>query len=213
MTEFLVPPSRWRPGRGSPAGALVAGCMDDHDGSGWSFGSMGENDGMVNQYPPVDADERESLRRFLDFHRLQALNALDSASGSCGDLRPLPNTDLTVHGIIKHLARMEDLWFGHKLTGRPVSEPWASAPFRTDPDWDFHSACEDSLNDLRDLYRQACETSRVFSANYASLDHLAAIRSFDSQRVSLRWIYLHMIEETAQHRGHLDLLLDATARV
>ena len=72
---------------------------------------------------------------------------------------------------------------------------------------------EDSLNDLRDLYSQACENSRVFSANYASLDHLAAIRSFDSQRVSLRWIYLHMIEETAQHRGHLDLLLDATAHV
>ncbi|HWU59502.1 MAG TPA: DUF664 domain-containing protein [Microbacteriaceae bacterium] len=168
---------------------------------------------MVNQYPPVDADERESLRRFLDFHRDQALDALGSGTGRRADPRPLPNTDLTVPGIIKHLARMEDLWFGHKLTGQPISEPWSTASFETDPDWDFHSASEDNLDDLRDLYSQACERSRVLAAKYTSLDQLAAIASFESKRVvSLRWIYLHMIEETAQHRGHLDLLLDANGR-
>jgi hypothetical protein len=168
--------------------------------------------GMVNQYPPVDAGERESLQRLLDFHRLNALDALDASRNMRRAERPLPHSDLTVPGVIKHLARMEDLWFGYKLTGRPVTEPWASAPFHTDPDWDFHSAGEDPLEYVRDLYSQACATSRELSVNYPSLDHKAAVTSFGSQRVSLRWIYLHMIEETAQHRGHLDLLLDATAQ-
>jgi uncharacterized damage-inducible protein DinB len=172
-----------------------------------------ENDGMVNEYPPVDAGERESLQRFLDFHRLAVLDAPRSSRNRRNVQRPLPNSDMTVPGIIKHLARMEDLWFGHKLTGRLVSEPWASAPFQADPDWDFHSAGEDSIEYVRDLYSQACEASRELSSNYPSLDHKAAMTSFGSQRVSLRWIYLHMIEETAQHRGHLDLLLDATAPV
>ena len=196
----------------SPPVAIGAGCKD-HSGSGWSSGPMDKNDDMVNKYPPVDADERESLQRFLDFHRLNALDALNRSGNTLGAQRPLPRSNLTVAGIIKHLARMEDLWFGHKLTGRPVSEPWASAPFQTDPDWDFHSADEDSLIEVHNLYARACATSRELSADYLSLDHLAAITSFDSQRVSLRWIYLHMIEETAQHRGHLDLLLDANVHV
>lgn len=111
--------------------------------------------GMVNEYPPVDAGERESLQRFLDFHRSNALDALDASRSVRSAQRPLPQSDLTVPGIMKHLARMEDLWFGHKLTGQPVSEPWASAPFRADPDWDFHSASEDGFDYLRDLYSQA----------------------------------------------------------
>jgi hypothetical protein len=78
-----------------------------------------------------------------------------------------------------------------------------------DPDWEFHSAADDTVAELRELYENACTASRRVAGRIESLDALAVRASFGGQRVSLRWIYLHMIEETAQHRGHLDLLLDA----
>ncbi|WP_239099110.1 mycothiol transferase [Micromonospora andamanensis] len=78
-----------------------------------------------------------------------------------------------------------------------------------DADWDFHSAGEDSPADLRALYVAACQRSRRAAAGHPSLSDRAAKPSFGGGPVSLRWIFVHMIEETAQHRGHLDLLRDA----
>ncbi|MFD1084591.1 mycothiol transferase [Micromonospora andamanensis] len=84
-----------------------------------------------------------------------------------------------------------------------------SAPLDVDADWDFHSAGEDSPADLRALYVAACQRSRRAAAGHPSLSDRAAKPSFGGGPVSLRWIFVHMIEETAQHRGHLDLLRDA----
>ena len=126
--------------------------------------------------------------------------------------RLLPSTDLTIKGIVKHLARAEDLWFHRKLLGRDWSEPWASAPFDDDPDWDFHSAVLDSIDAVRDLYVAACARSRDAAAGISDLGTPAAAISFGVSPVNLRWIFVHMIEETAQHAGHLDLLRDAASR-
>jgi hypothetical protein len=63
------------------------------------------------------------------------------------------------------------------------------------------------------LYLAACDRSRSVAAEAADLEATAALPSFGKGPVSLRWLYLHMIEETAQHRGHLDLLLDAIRRM
>jgi hypothetical protein len=108
---------------------------------------------------------------------------------------------------------MEDLWFSHKLLDVPPAEPWRSAPFEEDPDWEFHSAAADTVADLRELYENACAASRVTAAGVASLDAVAVRGSFGGKFVSLRWIYLHMLEEIAQHRGHLDLLVDGVRQV
>jgi len=62
---------------------------------------------------------------------------------------------------------------------------------------------------VRDLYRAACDRSRAAAARCVSLDTLAAVPSFGRGPVSLRWITVHMIEETARHAGHVDLLRDA----
>jgi uncharacterized damage-inducible protein DinB len=160
-------------------------------------------------YPQVAADERTMLEQFLDFHRAVVVQTLDEVTDEQAVARVLPATELTVGGIVKHLAAMEDLWFSHKLLDLPSAEPWRSAPFDQDPDWEFHSAEDNSVAELRELYLDACEASRRITARVESLDELAARASFGDRFVSLRWIYLHMIEETAQHRGHLDLLLDA----
>jgi uncharacterized damage-inducible protein DinB len=163
----------------------------------------------VSSYPDVTAGERESLEQFLDFHRAGVLRTLDDLTDAEAAAQVLAATDLTAGGIVKHLAAVEDLWFSHKLFDVPSAEPWRSAPFDQDPDWEFHSAAGNSVAELRELYRSACEASRRNTGGFESLDVLAVRGSFGGQSVSLRWIYLHMIEETAQHRGHLDLLLDA----
>jgi len=163
----------------------------------------------VNGYPDVATGERGSLEQFLDFHRTGVLRTLDDLTNAEATAQILPATDLTIGGIVKHLAAVEDLWFSHKLLDVPSAEPWRSAPFNQDPDWEFHSAAENSVVELRELYRNACDASRQIAGRFESLDVLAARGSFAGQLVSLRWIYLHMIEETAQHRGHIDLLMDA----
>jgi uncharacterized damage-inducible protein DinB len=163
----------------------------------------------MNEYPQLSAGERPMLEQFLDFHRSAVLKTLDGLSDDQAARQVLPATDLTVGGIVKHLAAVEDLWFNHNLADAPSAEPWTSAPFDQDPDWEFHSAAEDSVAELSALYIRSCEASRGIAARFDSLDTLAARQTFGGKLVSLRWIYLHMIEETAQHRGHLDLLLDA----
>jgi uncharacterized damage-inducible protein DinB len=163
----------------------------------------------VNGYPEVVVGERLMVEQFMNFHRAAVVRTLDEVTDEEAAAQVLPATDLTVGGIVKHLAAMEDLWFSHKLLDVRSAEPWRSAPFNEDPDWEFHSAAEDSVDELRALYLSSCEASRRVTARFDSLDVLAARPSFGDKVVSLRWIYLHMIEETAQHRGHLDLLLDA----
>jgi uncharacterized damage-inducible protein DinB len=163
----------------------------------------------MNDYPDVAANERRSLEQFLDFHRTGVLRTLDTLTDTEAAARVLPATNLTVGGLVKHLAAVEDLWFSHKLLDVPSAEPWRSAPFDEDPDWEFHSAADNSVAELRALYLKACDASRQVTARFDSLDVLAVRGWFGGQSVSLRWIYLHMIEETAQHRGHIDLLVDA----
>jgi len=163
----------------------------------------------MNLYPDVTADERQSLEQFLDFHRAGVVSTLDGLTDAEASAQVLPATDLTVGGLVKHLAAIEDLWFSHKLLDVPSAEPWRSAPFDQDPDWEFHSAAGNSVAELRELYLSACAASRRITARFESLDVRALRGSFGGQLVSLRWIYLHMIEETAQHRGHIDLLMDA----
>ena len=66
--------------------------------------------------------------------------------------------------MLKHLALVEDDWFQVKFLGRPEVEPWASAPFDVDPDWDWHSAVDDTPEDLLRLYDAACARSRAASS-------------------------------------------------
>jgi hypothetical protein len=69
-------------------------------------------------YPPLNADERTTLSAFLDAYRADVLGRLDRVTSEQAGARLLPGTEMTIAGIVKHLAQMEDLWFTHKLLGQ-----------------------------------------------------------------------------------------------
>lgn len=156
-------------------------------------------------------DERTALLQFLDVYRADIVAKVAGVADEQASRRVLRATKMTIGGIVKHLAWSEDSWFQGKLLGAPVPEPWASSPIAVELDWPFESAHEDAVADLIALYSAACDRSRAAVEQCRSLDALAARESFGDGPVNLRWLLVHMIDETARHAGHLDLLLDEVA--
>jgi len=157
--------------------------------------------------PPVAADERSTLLAFLDYQRATMLGKAEGLTAAQLSQRLAPST-LTLGGLLKHLALVEDDWIQSDFLGGPQVEPWASAPFDDDRDWELHSAEHDAPDELRALYVAACERTRRVVAEH-DLDDLSVHRNRDGEQWSLRWILCHLIEETARHNGHADLLRES----
>ncbi len=160
--------------------------------------------------PPIHtADERTMLTAMLDWYRQGVLHKVDGVSPA--DARAQPGRSPTsIAGVVKHLALVEDGWFTESFAGAPTPEPWVGVDWDEDPDWEFHSALDEALDDLVGHYRAACERSRAVTAEH-DLDDTGADTS--RRAFTLRFVLVHMIEETARHLGHLDLLrehLDGT---
>lgn len=166
----------------------------------------------AGSYPDLDADERTTLGQFLDQYRQRVLYRLTRLSDAQARTKTLTATNLTPGGVVKHLAHMEDHWFTARVGGGALPEPWISAPFDVQPRWDFESALDDSVHEIAELYRKACERSRSVAARLSSLDTKAPRPSFGKSPVTLRWVMVHLLEETACHVGHLDLLTDPPVR-
>lgn len=152
-------------------------------------------------------DERTALAGMLDYYRAVLYRKLDGVS-QAGALRTVGASNLTLMGLVKHMAIVEDSWFTDVFGGQPMPEPWAAVDWSTDPDWEWHSAADDSVPDVLAMYDAACERSRNVAAAADSLDAIASEETRQGQ-VNLRWIFVHMIEETARHAGHADLLREA----
>jgi hypothetical protein len=152
-------------------------------------------------------DERTALVQFLDQYRAIATAALVDVEWEAASARLLPATDLTIAGIVKHLAWAEDRWFQGRLLGADMPAPW-NVPGADDPDQAMRLAPGDSVDSVVELYSSACARSRAALAQCDSLGHVSAVPSFGKGPVNLRWILVHMIDETARHAGHLDLLRD-----
>ncbi|MEQ4210349.1 DinB family protein [Actinopolymorpha sp. B9G3] len=165
----------------------------------------------AERYPELDADERTTLGQFLDQYRRRALSRLERLSDAQARTKSLPATNLTPGGIVKHLAHMEDHWFIARVGGGELPEPWASAP-HDQPQWDFESAAYNTVQEISALYRAACTRSRQVASQLPTLDTTAPRPSFGKGHVTLRWVMVHMLEETACHVGHLDLLTDALTK-
>lgn len=159
--------------------------------------------------PFLHTTELETLSLFLDSHRSTLLATVEGLTKAQLAQRVAPSS-LTLAGLVKHLAYVEDWWFVNRFLGDRTTEPFASAPFDEDPDWEFHSATDDEPDALVALYTSACERSRGVVRRAGDLDATSAATGRDGEgRYSLRWIMLHMIEETARHNGHADLLREA----
>lgn len=144
----------------------------------------------------------------LDQYRAIAVAALADAPWDRVSTLLLPATDMTIAGIVKHLAWAEDRWSQGRLVGAEMPPPW-NRPGADDPNQSMRLGPGDTVDGIGQLYESARGRSRDAIARCRSLDHLAAVPSFGKGPVNLRWILVHMIDETARHAGHLDLLRDA----
>lgn len=159
-------------------------------------------------WPARNADERTMLEGFLDAHR--ALVVRKAAGLTQEQLAiSLPPTTMTLGGIVKHLAVCEDDWFHSDLAGNDLPEPWASVPDDQAADWEWSSSHLDSPDELVTLFEAACERSRAACAAVESLDQMSTKTDDNGNPWSLRWIYVHMIEEYARHIGHADLIRES----
>jgi uncharacterized damage-inducible protein DinB len=161
--------------------------------------------------PPLAADETATFLGFLDYHRATLAwkcSGLDAA----GLRATLPPTSMTLGGMLKHLAYVEDLWCSRWLHGRDRHPPWDTVDWKADPDWDWNSAAEDTPEQLHALWQDAVARSRSLVAEALAdggLDRLARRTWSDGRAPSLRWILVHLIEEYARHNGHADLLRES----
>jgi uncharacterized damage-inducible protein DinB len=144
--------------------------------------------------------ERELLSGFLDWYRAVIENKVADLSRDEAT-RIMTPTGLSPLGIVKHLGDVERRWFRLRFAGEDV------VTLRTDddPDADFRIDPSDTVASVLDFYGASAADSRRITDG-ASLDAMSVSDSPHYGRVSLRWILVHMIEETARHAGHLDLM-------
>jgi uncharacterized damage-inducible protein DinB len=172
---------------------------------------MTDLDDQGRPEPPLAADEIATLLGFLDYQR--ATLAWKCAGVDAAGLQATVGaSSMTLGGLLKHLAHVEEGWFSRWLYGRDRQPPWDAVDYEADPDWDWHSAAEDTPEQLLVLWQDAVANSRSLVAEALAeggLEQLARRTWPDGRIPSLRWILCHMIEEYARHNGHADLLRES----
>jgi uncharacterized damage-inducible protein DinB len=160
--------------------------------------------------PPEDEEELATLLGFLDFHRATfawKCTGLDAAQLNT----TVGASTMTLGGMMKHLALVENHWFCQRLQGLDRGAPWDAVDWEADADWDWHSAAEDSPEELNELWQANVERSRELVAQALAENGLGQLarNQLPDDAPNLRWILVHMIEEYARHNGHADLLREA----
>jgi hypothetical protein len=159
--------------------------------------------------PPPVGDETATLLGSLERQRA-------TLAWKCADLDQtglqlsIGGSTITLGGLLKHLAYMEDINFSRDLAGRPVGEPWCSVDWRSEPDWEWTSARDDQPAQLYRLWSEAVARSRSAvdgALHRGGLDVVCQTPSGKSE--SLRRLLVDMIEEYSRHTGHADLIREA----
>jgi hypothetical protein len=158
--------------------------------------------------PPVAGSETDTLVGALERNRRTfawKCGGLDSAALN----KQHPPSTVTLGGLLKHLALVEDEYFTHRLLGKEYGAPWDAVDWDADPDWEWHSAADDSPEELMGLWEASVERSRAAVAEVLAsgdVDQLANWQGRNGDSPSLRYILVDLIEEYARHTGHADLL-------
>ena len=165
--------------------------------------------------PPVAAGELETLVGFLEYQRSTLMwktRGLDAT----GLRHTIAASSMTLAGLLKHLAYVEDHWFGSMLHDRPQEVPWSEVDWKVTPDWEWESATLESPEVVRSQWSVSVDRAR--SALQEALQQARDLNDPDplgtlakrpwpnGEKPSVRWILVHMIEEYARHNGHADLL-------
>lgn len=153
--------------------------------------------------PPISGSEKEVLLGFADFLRQTILLKLDGLDDEQVRRAHQPS-GLTLLGITKHLAYVERSWFQNTFLGEDVEFPWTEE----DPDADWRIEPDETTEDIVTLYRREITISNRITAKH-DLNDAARKVSPSHEGLQLRWILAHIIEETARHAGHADLIREA----
>jgi Protein of unknown function (DUF664) len=148
--------------------------------------------------PPRRGSEREILAGMLDFARGAVVRKASGLTEAQARLAPVPPSTLTAAGVVKHLTGVERFWFSIDFADLDVEHPWPE----DDPHGAFELGDGDTLAGLIEDYRAECARSDAAVADAGLAD---AARGPDMDFL-LRFAYAHMIQETARHAGHLDLI-------
>ena len=151
---------------------------------------------------PLTGADRPMLTAYLGWQRVTLLNICAGLDGAQLAARPIASSNLSLLGLIRHLAKVERTWFRQRAAGADVGAMYDPALGR-DADFD----------DLDPAEAEAA-VARL-RAEWGAADAAVASMSFDDEvdvrgeAFSLRMIYVHMIGEYARHNGHADLLRES----
>lgn len=143
--------------------------------------------------PFVNTGERETLVAYLDYLREAIVVKADGLS-EADARRALVPSGTSVLGLVKHLTMVEVSWFQWSFAGLDVRVPAGEL------------ADDDSVDSLITEYRAATASNNEIVAGERDLSVLCARKPPTTDPMSLRWVLVHMIEETARHAGHADIL-------
>ncbi|CAN5283136.1 DinB family protein [soil metagenome] len=137
------------------------------------------------------------LTAWLDFHRATLLRRLEGLDDV--DLRrPLVPSGTSLLGIVKHLAYVERWWFCIVFAGQQLDVPWTDE----DPDADWRIEPDDTTEEVITLYGREIARTKTCTEGAGPDD----VARYPNSAKTLRWIMMHMIEETARHNGHADII-------
>jgi uncharacterized damage-inducible protein DinB len=151
---------------------------------------------------PTIGDERAMLEGWLDWHRQTLLTKLAGLAPEQLKRASVEPSNLTLLGLLRHMTEVERSWFRTRAAGQDVHEVYCTDD---DPDADFDSVAGADAADNYAAYLAEIEEVRKAVADLP-LEH--EFRTSRRPRISLRWAYLHLIEEYARHTGHADLIRD-----
>ena len=166
--------------------------------------------GETFDYPPFDpeiapfeGDERDVVNWLLDYQRYVLLRKVDGISEQQARITTAAS-DLTLLGLVRHMAGVEQYWIAQVFLGLKESLPWDDP---ADPDADFHPAETDTLADALIALRKEIRRSRqlAWTTTFDSL----SVGQRRNTHVNLRWILVHLVEEYARHCGHADFIREA----
>jgi hypothetical protein len=156
---------------------------------------------VTREEPPAVADERQMLDGWLDYHRQTLLMKCAGLAAEQLRRRAVEPSTMSLLGLVRHMSEVERSWFCRRVAGRDVPFIYVSDE---EPDADFDGVdTADAQTDLGIFDAEVARAREVVEG--LPLDYVFhhVRRDID---MSLRWVYVHMIEEYARHNGHADLL-------
>ena len=154
--------------------------------------------GEVNRVdPPRHGDERTQLEAWLDFHRDTLLIKCAGLSAEQLKSRAAEPSSLSLLGLVRHMADSERYWFRRQFGAAPLTAIyWHN-------DGDFLGVEQADVDADFATYAAEVAAARMTTVGRALDETFVSTRGIT---MDLRWVYLHMIEEYARHKGHADLL-------